>query len=255
MLERQINQERPTILPISPFKKGNFVCAKLLDMGLLKLSLFFIIFTSLSSCKDGAQETSNHEVNRYTPFPYIGQHDIGVIVENGVEKMDTIYHQVPPFVLLNQDSVLITNEDVQGKVHVANFFFTSCPAICPAMIAQMKRLQEMTAEVDELLFLSHTIDPERDTLAKLRSYIEERDINTTNWHFLRGEREYVHDLGKTGYMVNAMEDEAADGGFLHSEHFVLVDREGHVRGLYVGTETEQVDQLAKDIKTLIENEY
>ena len=103
------------------------------------------------------------------------------------------------------------------------------------------------AEVDELLFLSHTIDPERDTLAKLRSYIEERDINTTNWHFLRGEREYVHDLGKTGYMVNAMEDEAADGGFLHSEHFVLVDREGHIRGLYVGTETEQVDQLAKDI--------
>lgn len=221
----------------------------------MKLFLLSVVILVMTSCgSEGQTDTVEHE-NSYTPFPYIGQHDIDFVVENGVQKTDTIYHTVPPFVLMNQDSVEVTNELVKGKVHVVNFFFTSCPAICPAMIAQMQRLQEMTADIDELQFLSHTIDPERDTLAKLRQYIANREIDTHNWNFLRGEREYVHDLGKTGYMVNAMEDAEAEGGFLHSEHFVLVDREGHIRGLYVGTETEQVDQLAKDIKTLIENEY
>jgi len=224
-------------------------------MDLLRFVFVITLVGGLSSCGESETTTETTNENTYTPFPYIGQHDVDLVIENGVEKMDTIYHTVPPFVLLNQDSTVVTNADVEGKVHVANFFFTSCPAICPAMIAQMKRLQEMTSDVEELQFLSHTIDPERDTLAKLRSYIEEREIDTKNWHFLRGEREYVHDLGKTGYMVNAMEDAEADGGFLHSEHFVLVDREGHIRGLYVGTETDQVDQLAEDIKTLIENEY
>jgi protein SCO1/2 len=199
------------------------------------------------SCTDSSESTNESNEPTYVAFPYIGMHDMG--------PTDTIYHTVPAFEFMNQDSVLVTNEDVKGKVHVANFFFTSCPAICPAMIAQMQRLQEMTSDIEELVILSHTIDPERDSIPKLVKYIEDREIDTKNWHFLRGERQYTHDLGKDGYMVNAMVDEEAEGGFLHSEHFVLIDREGHIRGLYIGTETDQVDQLAEDIKILIENEY
>lgn len=216
------------------------------------LALLFV------SC--GGSETeetnSNSDEQKYTPLPYIGMHDVEVTYENGVEKYDTVeYHTVPPFELMDQDSAIVSNDLVNGKVHVANFFFTSCPSICPAMIEQMKRLQEMTADVDELVILSHTIDPERDSIPKLREYIAKREIDTRNWHFLYGEREYIHDLGKEGYMVNAMEDAEAEGGFLHSEHFVLIDREGRIRGLYTGTETEEVDKLAEDIKALIENEY
>ena len=215
----------------------------------MKKIFFVSLIIMIASCAESASSKENETENNYTPFPYIGQHEVDF------KTGDTIYHEVPEFVFMNQDSALITNTDVDGKVYLANFFFTSCPAICPAMIAQMQRLQEMTSDIEELTILSHTIDPERDSIPKIKKYIEDREINTENWHFLRGERQYTHDLGKEGYMVNAMVDEEADGGFLHSEHFVLIDREGHIRGLYVGTDTEQVDQLAKDIKILIENEY
>lgn len=212
---------------------------------LLSISLIFVACGSSESTDETTTEEVQEEV--YTPLPYIGMHDI--------DLEDTIYHVVPEFELMNQDSVIITNEIVKGKIHVANFFFTSCPSICPAMIEQMKRLQEMTNDIEELVIMSHTIDPERDSIPKLRQYIADRSIDTHNWHFLYGEREYIHWLGKEGYMVNAMEDEQAEGGFLHSEHFVLVDRAGHIRGLYTGTDTEEVDKLNEDIRKLIANEY
>ncbi|MCB9224418.1 MAG: SCO family protein [Crocinitomicaceae bacterium] len=215
-----------------------------------KIFPFVLLTIILISCGGNGSETNETDetiVDVYTPLPYIGLHDI--------DLEDTIYHTVPPFQLIDQDSNQFSNADVEGKVHVANFFFTSCPSICPAMIEQMKRLQEMTNDIDELIILSHTIDPERDTLPKLRKYIADRNIDTHNWHFLWGDREYIHWLGEEGYMINAMEDEQAEGGFLHSEHFVLIDREGHIRGLYTGTDTEEVNKLNEDIRKLIKNEY
>ncbi|MEO9534183.1 MAG: SCO family protein [Crocinitomicaceae bacterium] len=218
-----------------------------------------LLFASISllffSCSGEQSTEESNSGEKYIPFPIMGEYDLDLIVENGVEKWDTIYHEIPEYVFLNQDSILITNKDLDGKVHVANFFFTSCPSICPAMIAQMQRLQEMTADIDEIMFLSHTIDPDRDTIPKLRNYIEDREIDTKNWHFLYGEREYTHELAKTGYIINAMKDEAAEGGFLHSEYFVLVDRDRRIRGLYDGTNTEEVDQLNEDLRKLIKNEY
>lgn len=216
--------------------------------------LILLVGLATISCNSD-QEIDQDNESKYHPFPFMGEYDLDLVIENGVEKWDTIFHEIPPYVFMNQDSVLITNKDLDNKVHVANFFFTSCPSICPAMIAQMQRLQEMTADVKELMFLSHTIDPDRDTIPKLRKYIEERDISTDNWHFLYGEKEYTHELAKTGYIINAMKDDAAEGGFLHSEYFVLVDGERHIRGLYDGTSTEEIDQLNIDIRTLIENEY
>jgi protein SCO1 len=213
----------------------------------MKPAIYFAFFAfAVVSC-GGNEEPATNPEPVVVPLPYIGQHDF--------DGTDTIYHSVPPYVLIAHDSSVFTNERVNGKIHVANFFFTSCPAICPGMIEQMKRLQGNTSDIDELVFLSHTIDPERDSLPRLNQYIADRSIDTHNWFFLYGERDYVHSLGMDGYIVNAMEDSLADGGFLHSEHFVLVDREGHIRGLYVGTETEQVDQLEKDIRKLLKEEY
>lgn len=200
-------------------------------------------------------DTPAVEKEQISYLPYLGQHDVDMKIVNGEEVYDTIYHSIPPFNLLTQDSIEFTEADVAGKIHVVNFFFTSCPSICPAMIEQMKRLQGMTADIEELTFLSHTVDPKRDTLAKLRQYIADRNIDTHNWFFLYGEKEYVYDLGTYGYIINAMEDEKADGGFLHSEYFVLIDREAHIRGMYDGTDTQQVDQLEKDIRRLLKDEY
>lgn len=218
----------------------------------LLLALPFLLF----SCGGNtASDSPQSETQKGSGLPYIGFHDFGKVIKDGKEVMDTIYHTVPEFFLTAQDSSLFSNENVTGKVHVVNFFFTSCPSICPAMIAQMKRLQGNTTDIDELLFLSHTIDPRRDTIPKLNAYIKKKELDTHNWYFLYGEKEYVHDLGINGYMINAMEDEAAEGGFLHSEHFILVDRAGRIRGLYEGTDTDRVNQLEKDIRNLIATEY
>jgi protein SCO1/2 len=221
--------------------------------------IFLCVSLLLIACNsegENSGDNSNESVEQTgSGLPFIGFHDYGKVMKDGKEVMDTVYHAVPQFALTAQDSSLFTNEIVDGKVHVVNFFFTSCPSICPAMTAQMKRLQGNTNDIDELLFLSHTIDPRRDTIPKLNAYIKKKELDTHNWYFLYGEKEYVHDLAVTGYMINAMEDEAAEGGFMHSEHFILVDREGHIRGLYEGTDTDRVDQLEKDIRKLIENEY
>ena len=213
----------------------------------MKQIAFYLITSVLIFSCSGNTDAPIETAEKIIPLPHLGQHDF--------DGKDSIYHTIPSYTLLAQDSSIFTNEKVNGKIHVVNFFFTSCPAICPAMIGQMKRLQTNTADIEELTFLSHTIDPKRDTLAKLRAYIAERNLDTHNWFFLYGEKEYVYELGTDGYIINAMEDEKADGGFLHSEHFVLVDREGHIRGLYVGTETAQVDQLEKDIRKLLAEEY
>lgn len=208
----------------------------------LGLTLFALLI-SLVACNSKQSTETTSEPLKEEPLPYLGQHDM--------DETGTVYHTIPSYELLAHDSSVFTNDRVQGKIHVVNFFFTSCPAICPAMIAQLQRLQGMTNDIEELIIMSHTVDPVRDTIPKLRAYIAERNIDTHNWFFLYGEKEYVYELGMEGYILNAMEDEAAEGGFLHSEHFALIDREGHVRGLYVGTETEQVDQLEKDIRRLI----
>ena len=156
---------------------------------------------------------------------------------------------------MDQDSVIITNDLTDGHIYVANFFFTSCPNICPSMMEHMKRLQEKTKDIDDFIILSHTIDPERDSIPKLRQYIKEREIDTRNWHLLYQEREYTHYMGNEGYMLTVMDsDKKEDGGFLHSEYFVLVDRNRHIRGMYNGTITEDVDKLAEDIHELIKHE-
>jgi protein SCO1/2 len=211
----------------------------------MRYLLFIFIAGLITSCINTTSDETSTEPT-HSGLPYLGFHEF---------VPDTIYHTVPPFSLMAQDSSFVDKEMFDGKVHVVNFFFTSCPAICPAMIEQMKRLQKNTEDIEEIVFLSHTIDPDRDSIPRLNWYINEKNIDTKNWYFLYGEKEYVYDLGENGYMINAMEDEAAEGGFLHSEHFVLVDREGHIRGLYDGTQTTEVDQLEKDIRKLLKTEY
>lgn len=215
-----------------------------------------LIFASCGS-SSGEKTTEGNPENTYKPLPYLGFHDeVPVKDENGNEVWKKVYYQVPDFEFTNQDSVLVTNKMTDGHVYVANFFFTSCPHICPSMMEHMKRLQEKTDDIEELIILSHTIDPERDSIPRLKEYIQEREIDTRNWHLLYNEREYTHYMGIEGYMLSIVEsEEEADGGFLHSEYFVLVDRDRHIRGMYNGTKTEEVDQLAEDIRELIKNEY
>ena len=166
-------------------------------------------------------------------------------------EKDTTYHTIQPFKLLDQDSAIVTNSSVSDKIYVADFFFTSCPTICPLMKAQMLRVYERFRGNGAFVILSHTIDPSYDTIPLLKDYAELLGASSHSWKFLWGEQDEIYELAEESYMSIADEDASAPGGFVHSGAFLLIDKEGRVRGVYDGTVPEQVDILIKDIEKLL----
>lgn len=186
-------------------------------------------------------------------LPILGRKEVQAKVVEGKEVSDTIYHTIGDFSFVNQDSILVTQEDFKDKVYVADFFFTSCPTICPIMKSEMLRVYEAFKDNDEVLILSHTIDPAYDTVALLKDYAERLGVQDhSKWHFVTGEKEDIYEIGQGDYMVTAMEDEDEPGGFLHSGAFILVDKQRRVRGIYDGTKAIEVNKLIKDIPKLLE---
>lgn len=163
---------------------------------------------------------------------------------------DTVYHTIAPFQFVNQDSVLITNADFAGKVYVADFFFTSCRTICPIMKSQMLRVYEATAGMEDVRILSHTIDPEWDTVALLHDFSERLGVESSRWHFVTGVKDSIYKIAQTSYFATAMEDRTEPDGFIHSGAFLLIDRKGRIRGKYDGTKEDEVNRLIGDIKRL-----
>lgn len=155
-----------------------------------------------------------------------------------------------PYTFTDQDGVAVSSSLFANKVYVADFFFTSCPTICPLMKSQMLRVYESFTAQDNLLLLSHTIDPEHDTVEVLHDYAERLEISAARWHMVTGPKNEIYDTAKR-YMLAAMEDKQAPGGFIHSGSFCLVDQSGRIRGYYRGTEEESVDKLIVDIKRLL----
>lgn len=186
-------------------------------------------------------------------LPYIGMHEVALEDQGELKKGDTIYHTIPSFSLLTQDSVELTNEDIAGKVWVAKFFFTTCPTICPPMTHAMKAVYDTVSFFsNEVVFLSFSIDPTKDSPTKLTQYIANHELTTKNWYFLTGaEEEYMHDLGVNGFYIHAEADEFAQGGYAHSPNFVLVDQQQHIRGIYDGLSEEGRKKLVADLKTLV----
>jgi len=214
---------------------------------------FLFCLLGLIGCTESTESNKNSK-QKTQVLPYIGEMEFDYDDEGQIT--DTIFHTIPEFQFTAQDCSIVTNETVNGKIYVANFFFTSCPSICPKMTGNMEVLHENTKDIDELILLSHTVDPNRDTLAKLNKYINTRHIDTRDdWFFLYAPQEYVYEIGKYGYLINADVDPEAEGGFLHSEYFVLIDRKGRIRGMYEGTDINRVNQLEKDIRALLKVEY
>ncbi|GAB3831191.1 SCO family protein [Pontibacter rugosus] len=183
-------------------------------------------------------------------LPIFGERETVERTVNGEVVTDTIYHQIPDFAFVNQDSQRVTQEAVQGKIYVTDFFFTTCPSICPKMKSQMLRIYEAYKDNPQVLLLSHSIDPQHDTVAVLRDYADRLGIETNKWHLLTGEKDSIYDIA-TKYLVAAQEDEGVAGGFAHGGNFILVDGERHIRGNYDGTVQEDVDKLIEDIEVLL----
>ncbi len=166
---------------------------------------------------------------------------------------DTLYHTIPEFSFINQDSAKITQADLEGKIYVTDFFFTSCPTICPKMKQQMLRLYQRFKDDNEVMLLSHSIDPSYDTPTVLREYAKGLGISSDKWLLVTGEQKDIY-LIADEYLVSVAEDESVPGGFIHGGHFILVDKSRRIRGYYDGTKEKEVDQLMSDIELLI-SEY
>lgn len=161
------------------------------------------------------------------------------------------FHQVPSFSFLNQDGALVNQETFAGKIYVADFFFTTCPGICPKMTANMSVLQEAFKDDDEVLLLSHSVTPEYDSVSVLKEYALSHQVDSRKWHMVTGNKELIYSLGRKSYFVE--EDlglaKSADD-FLHTENFVLVDKNRRIRGIYNGLNLSSVNQLIQDVETL-----
>lgn len=169
------------------------------------------------------------------------------------EENDTIYHTVGKFELVNQDSTVVTPESYEGKITISDFFFTTCPTICPKMKTQMLRIYETIEDDNDVALVSFTIDPKHDSVAVLNQFAANLGVKSSHWQFLTGEKDSIYTLAET-YLVMADEDPGAPGGYVHSGAFLLVDKERRIRGVYDGTEPDQVDILINDID-LLRKEY
>lgn len=168
------------------------------------------------------------------------------------DNQDTVYHSIADFAFINQVGDTIRKEDMASKIYVADFFFTTCPTICPVMKKEMLRVYEQFKGEPNFRILSHSIDPTHDTQAVLKDYAEKLGVpDATTWNFLTGDQEKIFEIGQTSYLTTTMADDMEPGGFLHSGAFLLVDQEGRIRGVYDGTKTEQVDRLLADIPKLL----
>jgi protein SCO1/2 len=183
-------------------------------------------------------------------LPIFGHREVVVNEVNGQKAVDTVYHTIADFEFINQDSLPVTNKTFEGKIYVADFFFTSCRTICPKMKTQMLRVYDSIQAMPDVLILSHTIDPEHDDVARLHDFAERLGVSSTKWHFVTGEQDKIYDIAQTSYFATAMVDKTEPDGFIHSGAFLLIDKERRIRGKYDGTVEEDVNRLIKDIKKL-----
>lgn len=168
----------------------------------------------------------------------------------GGKGADTIYHTVGGFKLVNQNKDTITEKFTDNKIYVADFFFATCQSICPQMSTQLNRVQNEFKSDNDFLILSHTVNPSHDTAEVLFAYAGKYQALPNKWYFLTGSKKTIYDLARYDYLVNALEDDGTPEGFLHSELFLLIDKQKRIRGMYDGTDSIQVNKLIADIKLL-----
>jgi protein SCO1/2 len=197
--------------------------------------------------------------NNFKPLEILGPIEIQSKTVDGHQISDTVYHTISGFSLLNQDSNQVSEKIFKGKIHVANFFFTTCGTICPKMSSEMMRVQHAFEKDTNVVIVSYTVDPEHDTPLVLKEYASQHNAIKNKWFFLTGDKKTIYDLARNSYYLVAGEGDGGQEDFIHSEMFTLIDREGRIRGgkdkrgnmlTYDGTNILDVNRLIEDIAVL-----
>ena len=157
------------------------------------------------------------------------------------------FHKIAPFNLTNQNGETITEQDYQDKIYVADFFFTTCPTICPKMTANMGQLQNEFLEDSQVKFLSYSVTPQIDSVQQLKKYAVEKGVNDSKWNLVTGDKKIIYSLARKSYLAVKEDGDGGPFDMIHTENFILVDPEKRIRGFYDGTDLESMQTLITDI--------
>ncbi len=198
--------------------------------------LFCALLTNFLCCTTIDKKPELH-------LPFLG--------EPTISGNDTIPPTIKSFSFIDQDSNVINNLTFSDKIYVADFIFLSCPSICPKMNTEMLRVYNEFKNNDTVLFLSHTIDPEKDSVRQLKNFAKNIQVTSKKWHFVTGNQDNIYDLAEHSYFSNAYKDSLAEGGFVHTGGLLLIDKKRHIRGVYDGTNDLETKRLISDIRRLL----
>lgn len=160
------------------------------------------------------------------------------------------YHRIGDFALINQNGDTITQDNYAGKIYVADFFFTTCPSICPIMTKNMATIQDVIETDDEVMLLSHSVTPQIDSVPRLKKYAEDKGVIDAKWNLLTGDKKQIYELARKSYLAVKNDGDGGPYDMIHTENFILVDKEKRIRGFYDGTKVEEVEKLLEDLKIL-----
>ncbi len=176
---------------------------------------------------------------------------VGTTTIRGKTVPDTLWHKIRPFRLQNQLGDTVGLEALAGRIVIVDFFFTSCPSICPTLTRNMKKLQQAFVKTDSMLrFVSFTVDPDRDSVARLKAYGDRYGINHDTWWMLTGPKAEIYDIALHEFKANIAQEEGVDTNFIHTDKFFLLDKDRVLRGWYSGLDSVNLDRLIKDVVLL-----
>ena len=210
------------------------------------LIVFFIVFSVVAISSFNYVQTQEKKLPIYSPSMVSDE-----LVEEELRYVKK-YHRISDFSLLNQNGNNVTQEDYKNKIYVADFFFTTCPDICPIMTGNMLYLQENLKDTN-VMFASFSVTPKIDTVEVLKEYSTLKGVDDSRWNLMTGDKKQIYDLARKSYLVAKAIPDVKNHGMIHTENFVLVDRDKRIRGYYDGTNIEDMDKLLNDIQILIKS--
>ncbi|MES2389608.1 MAG: SCO family protein [Bacteroidota bacterium] len=184
-------------------------------------------------------------------LPFYGPAHADTIKTGSSVAVNKTWHTVPGFKFTDQLGKQVSEHDFTGKIYVTDFFFTTCPGICPKMTRQLERVYSAYPNTPELMLLSHTVNPEEDSVAVLKEYADKRHADPNRWKFVTGAKPEIYDMARKGYFLTETQGLGDAEDFVHTQNFALIDKERHIRGIYDGTDSTDVNRLIADIGQLL----
>lgn len=211
---------------------------------IIRIGFLFIIFVSIGYFL----LTPEKKLPVYNPA------DVNPKLVDATVKHKRSNHKISDFTLINQNGDIITQDNYEDKIYIADFFFTRCQTICPIMTINMSELQSHYKNDPDIMFLSHSVTPFIDSVAVLRKYADEKGVIDGKWNLVTGDKMHIYNLARKSYFAVLDEGDGGDQDFIHTEQFILVDKKKQIRGFYDGTDKEEMNRIFEDIE-ILKKEY